>query len=240
MTRDQALAKVAKCLALSRSANEHEAAAALRQAQALMREHAIDADDIELSQVGEAAVPSRSSALNKWEALLAEFIGDAFGTAHFSLKLQRLLGGRYCQGRDWVFVGTGAAPQIAAYAYDVLSRQCAAARATHIRKQPGSCKPITKTARGDRFAVGWVLAVRALVARFAGNPRDQVLIERYLADKHPELTSVKPRDTAVGRNVRDADLDAGFQAGKKAELHKGVGAAARPLALGASRSAGRG
>ena len=35
MNRDDALKKIKKCLALSRSANEHEAAAALRQAQAL-------------------------------------------------------------------------------------------------------------------------------------------------------------------------------------------------------------
>ena len=38
MNRDDALKKIKKCLALSRSANEHEAAAALRQAQALMRD----------------------------------------------------------------------------------------------------------------------------------------------------------------------------------------------------------
>ena len=33
MNRDDALKKIKKCLALGRSANEHEAAAAMRQAQ---------------------------------------------------------------------------------------------------------------------------------------------------------------------------------------------------------------
>ena len=34
MTKDQALQKIKKCLALGRSATEHEAAAAMRQARA--------------------------------------------------------------------------------------------------------------------------------------------------------------------------------------------------------------
>jgi hypothetical protein len=41
MNRDDLLRKIRACLRLSKSANEHEAAAALRQAQALMREHGI-------------------------------------------------------------------------------------------------------------------------------------------------------------------------------------------------------
>ena len=42
MNKQKALEKIKKCLALSKSANEHEAAQALKQAQALMRLHQID------------------------------------------------------------------------------------------------------------------------------------------------------------------------------------------------------
>lgn len=44
--RDKALDKIRKCLALSKSANEHEAAAALRQAQKLMAMHGLSEDDL--------------------------------------------------------------------------------------------------------------------------------------------------------------------------------------------------
>ncbi|UCU92660.1 DUF2786 domain-containing protein [Hydrogenophaga taeniospiralis] len=46
MTRDEALKKIKKCLALSRSANEHEAAAALRHAQKLMQAFSLAEEDM--------------------------------------------------------------------------------------------------------------------------------------------------------------------------------------------------
>ncbi len=48
MTRDKALAKIKKCLALGRSTNPHEAAAAMRQAQKLMAEHGLNDTDVKL------------------------------------------------------------------------------------------------------------------------------------------------------------------------------------------------
>ena len=41
MDKNKAIEKIKKCLALGKSANEHEAAQALKQAQALMREYGI-------------------------------------------------------------------------------------------------------------------------------------------------------------------------------------------------------
>jgi len=49
MDRNKAIDRIRKCLALSKSPNEHEAAAALRQAQKLMQAHGIDPDEVELS-----------------------------------------------------------------------------------------------------------------------------------------------------------------------------------------------
>src|SRR5512138_3426898 len=45
MDRNKAIERIRKCLALSKSPNEHEAAAALRQAQKLMQSHDISADE---------------------------------------------------------------------------------------------------------------------------------------------------------------------------------------------------
>ena len=48
MNKKDVIEKIKKCLALSKSANQHEAATALRQAQSLMEKYNIDADDSEL------------------------------------------------------------------------------------------------------------------------------------------------------------------------------------------------
>ena len=51
MDKEKVLDKIKKCLALGQSANEHEAAQALKQAQALMEKYEVNAVDIALSRV---------------------------------------------------------------------------------------------------------------------------------------------------------------------------------------------
>lgn len=233
MNRDQALEKIKKCLRLSKSSNEHEAAAALRQAQALMREHGVTATDVHLSDVIENRTRARSSTTNRWEAALARIVADAFGCEWFSVIHRELLPSLEMRKvRDVVFIGIGSAPEVASYSYDVLQRQLVRARSAHVAEQPANCKPITKTARGDQFALGWVFAVSKLVEQFAGNDAERLLIEQYIAARHPDLTSSKPRDRAVGRNVRSGDFGAGLRAGQTARLDRGIGAADGPKLLG--------
>jgi hypothetical protein len=224
MNREQALAKIKKCLALAKSSNPHEAAAALRQAQKLMAAFGVTETDVSLADVMEAAAPARLNTFTPWETNLAHMIAEAFGCEHFS-KNSRHLTRSLClvKKREYIFVGVGAAPQVASYAYDVLSRQCARDRLAHIRKQPKNCKPITKTSRGDQFALGWVYGVRELVESFAGTERDQQLIEQYMAERHPDLQTARVNDRAKGRNVSHNDTWQGHLAGQKAQLNRGVG-----------------
>lgn len=224
MNRDDALKKIRKCLALGRSAEPHEAAAAMRQAQKLMTEFQVGERELRLVDVREARTPARSTAVNQWETMLVALISDAFGCEHFSEIV-----GRYNDAGNWerkrthVFVGLDAAPEVAAYAFDVLARQCAKARLAHIAKQPRNCKPITKTARGDTFAKGWVYGASEKVHAFAQPEETKALLLTYLQEKHPELKAVKPRDTAAKRRQAYGHLAAGVRAGEKAELNRGVG-----------------
>jgi hypothetical protein len=223
MNRDDALKKIKKCLALAKSSNPHEAAAAMRQAQKLMAEHQVTEVDVGLADVAEATVKTQLKTATKWEGTLARMIADAFGCEYFGIKSRYLTHGlSMATKREYVFVGMGAASQVAAYAYDVLARQCGRDRLAHIQKQPKSCKPITKTARGDEFALGWVYGVHGLVERFAGAERNQALIGQYMATKYPDLTTTKIKSRAVGRNVRYADQAAGHSAGQKAQLNRGL------------------
>lgn len=227
MTRDQALDKIKKCLALAKSSNPHEAASAMRQAQKLMAEHEVSDQDITLADVSESHACARSPATNLWEVALSNLEANAFGCETYCIRRAVLRGFKPVRKLDYVFVGTGTAPEVAGYTYDVLARQCEKDRLVHIRKQPKNCKPITKTARGDEFALGWVRGVERLIERFAGTEKNELLLEQYMAEKHPNLTTAKVKDRTKGRNVSNNDRYEGLQAGRGAQLNRGVGGAAQ-------------
>lgn len=222
MNREQALDKIKKCLALAASSNPHEAAAALRQAQKLMAAHHISEQDVSLADVAEAAAVAHHADLVQWEAVLAHMVADAFGCHVYTQILPKLTGGRFRRQRRYVFVGVGSASEVAAYAYDVLSRQCAKDRRAHIKAQPKSCKPKTKTARGDLYAEGWCEGVRAKLDRFAGNERDAALVQQYMQAK-PMGPAATAKNRVKGKNVSSNDWQRGVRAGRQAQLDRGVG-----------------
>jgi hypothetical protein len=226
MNRDQALSKIKKCLALSKSSNPHEAAAGMRQAQKLMAEHGLSDTDVTLADVCEHGAKLRMKTITPWENMLAKKVAEAFGCDFIIKYTARQIGFLTLsvkRERIFNFIGVGAAPQVAAYAYEVLGRQCAKARSEHIAKQPKSCKPITKTARGDEFAFGWVVAVQALLDQVAGNEANALLIEQFMGTRYPDLTTTATKDRTKGRNISTNDLHQGIQAGKSAQLNRGVG-----------------
>jgi hypothetical protein len=226
MTRDEALKKIKKCLALSRSANEHEAAAALRHAQKLMQAYGLAEEDVSLSDVSSVRVKARSTAANRWELALVHLVADAFGCETFgSVQGAYNAAGNFVRTQHWVFVGIDTAPEVAGYAAEVLIRKCATARLEHIAKQPKTCKTITKTTRGDAFAIGWVSGVAGKVEAFAQSGKNEALLLAYMQREHPNLVPTKVRDTTKKRRVDDGHIAAGFRAGKAAELHRGVGGA---------------
>jgi hypothetical protein len=224
MNRDDAIKKIKKCLALAASPNAHEASAAVRQAQKLMNQHGMNETDLSLSDVSEQKSAARHNVSVPWEVALSDLVASAFGCSRFCYKAPLLSRQLKCSSKlHYVFVGLGAAPELASYTYDVLARQCAKDRAAHIAKQPKACKPITKTARGDKFAYGWVCGVQALVDRFASSERNEALIEQYMAQKYTYVKTGNTKDRAKGRNVSHNDTMQGIKAGRNAKLDRGVG-----------------
>lgn len=222
MNRDKALSKIKKCLALAASANPHEAAAGMRQAQKLMAEHGLNETDVQLSDVATQACATPMNSQPLWEVSLAQAIADAFGCDTMWSSQRTLIGSRYVRKCKVIFIGIGAAAQIASYTWDVLSKQCAKARLAHIRKQPARCKPITLTARGDEFSFGWVMGVREKLEAFSAPERNVLLIEQYKALTWPETSPLNVKDRSVGRNVSRNDFHQGALAGKNADLNRGV------------------
>jgi hypothetical protein len=221
--RDKIIDKIKKCLALSASSNEHEAAAALRQARKLMEAHNIS--DAEMLAAGASEHRQRAGAQSmppNWEAHLAGRIADAFGCRVIFQPAIFLVR----PAANWLYIGCGPSPEIAGYAFEVLHRQCKRARAEHIKARLKRCKTATKTRRADLFCEGWVSVVLDKIEAFAGNDAQHDAIEAYVATNFPALRNLNARDRNGDRSLRDheyGDWLSGRTKGADAELNRGVG-----------------
>lgn len=225
--KEDIIAKIKKCLALGKSANEHEAATALRQAQKLMELHGITNLDIETADISEAK--TRAGAATKptnWEVRLVHEVCEAFGC-------QCIFQTAWRSDASWLIVGIDPAPEISRYAFEVLFRQIKRARARHIKTKLKRCGPTSRTRRADLFCLGWVMTATELLAAFVNPEAQQVAIDGYIEHKY-ECEMFTPTNRSAGRSLSERDMGdwaAGRHAGRGAQLNRGVGTAAVPLAL---------
>ncbi|MDG9808598.1 DUF2786 domain-containing protein [Pseudomonas juntendi] len=223
MDRNKALDKIKKCLRLATSANPNEAAAAMRQAQALMKQYGIGQADVSMADVMECtAVAGSKKTPAMWEAQLANTVSRAY-------TCKVLFAGGI--GR-WNFIGEMA--EVAGYTMTVLLRQVRQARRDFTLSKLQRCKPATKVRRADVFCEAWVHAVYDQVSAFAGAELSPA-VEQYLAHHYPDLVQQKPRDRnetirrkAGVRAISDAMH--GLLAAADVRLNHGMTTAA-PLAL---------
>lgn len=222
------LEKIRKCMALSASSNENEAAAALRQARALMEKHGISDDEMLAAEAGEAAARAGAQARPAiWETALAARVAAVFGCEILFLS--------GFNAAHWVFVGTGANYDVARYCFEVLLRQVKKARAEHVKTALKRCKATTKTRRADLFCEGWVRAAVGKLDDMALGDRERAAVSAFMQKRHPALRDLKATDRNAGKKTlsdRDyADYAAGHLSGRDAQLNRGVGAGTAPLAL---------
>jgi hypothetical protein len=225
--RDDILDKIRKCFALANSCSEHEAAAALRQAQKLMALHKVSQAEMLAAGVSESKARSGATARPAgWETYLAGCIAAAFGC-----KLIFRSGWNVAW---WMFIGLPPANEIAAYSFEVLLRQALKARREFIAEAlKRTKKKSNKTRRADLFSEGWVRAACAQVAPLTPREGAEEAINAHMELKYPSLGKLSTTDRNAGRNLSERDQDAyraGRSAGSGAQLHQGVGAN-KPLML---------
>ncbi|WP_122572378.1 DUF2786 domain-containing protein [Pseudomonas viridiflava] len=235
---ERAIRKIKHCLALSQSSNENEAATAMRQAQALMREYHLSETDVKVSDVGEAeSSMSRAARRPLWDQQLSAVVASVFNVK--ALRYTHWCETKQNRVERAKFVGVSPAQHIALYAYETLLAKLTQARNTYIagvRAGKFSSSYSAPTA-GDHFAIAWVFAVESklqqLIPRGEENTaseykgagpglvaveaQHQALINSYLADKQ----------VGKARRVRGSELDlnaqiAGMLAGTKVDLHAGL------------------
>ncbi|EMB6558643.1 DUF2786 domain-containing protein [Yersinia enterocolitica] len=232
MNKEKYLAKIKKLLNLAkRSTNPNEAANALRQAQNLMREHQLNETDVALTEISEASskgAPSDAISIPRYMSSLLTVIRQAFGVQNY-LTWQG-------NKRTIVFYGPNERPQIAAYAFDVLSRQMMSSRRAFSAKQRSNLKRTTKIGRADSYCEAWVSGAYTVIERFVVTNHERELMDTYyqrISDGGSWKT-VATREAKKVRGVDDA-ASAGYRAGKNASLHHAVnGTDSQPALIGRS------
>ena len=218
MTRAEAIRKAKACLRLSKSANANEAAAALRQAQALMAQHGLDQAEVSDVTSADAPTKSRGSVPPSSIVTLAAVAGTGFGAQVICM--------RGFGKTIFRFYGKDGAAEVAAYAFTVLRRQMDADRLKHIVRVRIRAN---RDARGEAFALAWVHAVERLFPAAQVSEENRVAVDEVFKAKHSSAGTCAGRDLLKRGKSRDADMEAGYTAGCAARLHtglKGQGAAA--------------
>lgn len=218
MNRAAILRKIKACLRLAASSNPNEAAAALRQARAMMEAHGVTS--AEAMDVGEAEVTTRSRGAAPTQSVcnLVVVVADGFGAQVLILR-------KYNQ-TIIRFYGTDGAADIAAYAFTVLRRQMDADRLKHIARVR---KRGNREARGEVFALAWVNAVAYLFPSAEVTEAKRLAIDEVFKLRHPDVSTMPGRDLTKRGKASDDDAWAGHRAGRAAKLHRGVNAQQKTL-----------
>ncbi|WP_433884903.1 DUF2786 domain-containing protein [Pseudomonas vranovensis] len=239
--RERIIRKIKHCLALSASSNEHEAAAAMRQAQKLMRKYRLTELDVHISSVGKtygAQVKCRRPA---WDRDLINVVAEAFNCKGFTHSNWDADSG--ARRERALFVGVSPAQEIAKYAYDILLLKASAARKAHVAKIKRGEIPqarFTPETRGNHFAEAWVSEVRYKLQELVpeadesdelgisdekaltiAESKEHALISAFVH----QLTKGKGPTTERERKMPDAnieDLVLGMKAGRNVELNHGL------------------
>lgn len=222
MPSQQILEKIRKCMALSKSSNEHEAAAALRQAYKLMAQHGITEGDVLAAEACEArAKSSAASKPSTWEAGLSAGLGRIFG-CRVIFRADQI----FVQG-GWFFVGGGANPEVAKYCFEVLLRQLKRGRADYIKEKLKRCRTATKTRRADLYCESWVLAALGKAEELVPGEREQQAVDAFMARYHPTTSQLKTTsrngDKRTLNEAESRDWIAGRRGGAETSLNHGVG-----------------
>lgn len=211
MDKEKVLDKIKKCLALGQSANEHEAAQALKQAQALMEKYEVNAVDIALSRVSEQKADRKMAfKLADWQWSIANMIADIFGSQS------------YQRGKTMMFYGIGNRAEISAYAFDVVYRQISADR----RKFLKTCrarKSAHRTYLADQFCGGWIVGAYETVKKFEMSDEEKAIMDGYAKNEYPYMTEARTRDAKSsilqGSEIEYEALAKGMESGKQVQLH---------------------
>lgn len=222
MDNEKIIARIKKCLALSRSANEHEAAVARKQALALMRKYGLDHQTVSAGDVREVRVNSACKRRpSKWEQSLATLVATQFECMVLSGEAvdQDSVSGAF--RKQWWFIGEQSKVEIAAYAFEVLMRKIRNALELFLEKQAAILGHKRRAAK--LYCTGWVMALEDALKHFAGDHAVPSGVLAFAESKYEiQVKRGRKGKMQVLRQDEWQALQAGMNDGKAAKLHRGV------------------
>lgn len=225
--------KKLKARAECKGSAQSEVESAKKIMAALMEEFGISDQDLAATEAHEAR--AKASAADKpptWETRLVSRICRIFGCETIRDTRLEFANGRIRKKREWVFIGTGSAPEVAGYAFDVLFRMCTAARKRFCGlAATKKLIPKTRLARADLYCVEWIIAATEQLTAWERTVTQSQAIAAYRGVNYPDLSDLETRDRNSGRNLRPGDYDAaraGRRDGQAANVNRGVAATGKP------------
>lgn len=223
--RERIIRKIKRCLALSQSSNPTEAETALRQAQSMMQQYRLTEMDVHAEEVSAAERDTGLLRIPKWQVNMAAVAAKAFGCKNLVTRFNGFRSVRF------TFIGVAPAGELAAYAYDSLMAQCAAARSKYIKEVRGYSSSTRKLA--DDFCLGWTWAVHQKINDFAKvnqtsdhsralmviAERDKAAIDSWVQRNIGKVGNAKP---SRNQNTDPLAIRAGLVEGQKAEIRQGL------------------
>lgn len=224
MDNESILRKLRACLRLSKSANQHEAAAAIRQARKIMDKYGLTEDDAFITSA-EAPLRHRAASIPPHIGALCVAVAGAFNC--FVVRSVRGNKARV------VFHGTEAATQCAAAAFALLRRQLERDMTKHT-KRVRVVK--NKRARQRVFAEAWVHAVSQSLPSDMSDERWEAL-KLQVEKTTGELAATKvsendPVAKHAEKVANDKDRAQGWLHGKAARASERVNGSTDLLKIG--------
>ncbi|MCU4481326.1 DUF2786 domain-containing protein [Acinetobacter ursingii] len=218
---DSALRKIKRCMELSKSSNENEAALALKQMQALMNKHGVTAKHIMAADITEYL--TYLSVKKK----PAQWVLNLHLTVANALDCKSLV--RHGDNRNirLVFLGLETVTEIAGYAFEVLFRKLKVDRTNYINSELFRYKRANKTKYADAYCEGWVSNIQSKVKNLNPNLEIQEKIKAYtetkFKDYHPDkFFNGRSRFSRDDNRVQDA-IRNGFNESKEINLFVATG-----------------
>lgn len=214
MGRAKILDKIKKCMALGKSPNEHEAAAAIRQAQKLMDKYGIT--DLDLGTIGynSETIHTSIQAGAKVPMVLSSvvyLVMRAFGVRGVITRSVRVSAHNF----DVVYFGPEHRVMLAAYTHVVISRAVNRAWLDYVRTNP-EWKERTGARAG--FVYGWIQAVSKTVEDFAITDEESASTELVVSNHFGrELVPAK-----TGHKVYSGAVEGGASAADGFSLQRPV------------------
>lgn len=234
--RAKVLRRLKKIMALSKSSNEGEAAAALHQAHRLMAAHGLTNQDVADSEVNAATSTLQSVFLTDWESALVDVVCSAL---QVKALVHRFVGKGTKSKALIEFIGCGPRAEIAGYAFETLRRRLKAdlrAAQHETLKEMGveTVKLSVLSASIRRkwrkaYAIGWCHKVKSQIANLEPISEEVgAAIARYIEAKGalPARDDAKqPRKRAsVQDDTAAFFMRQGFNDAKHVQLNKAMSA----------------